>query len=283
MKTSLDDVRSLLFWKAVFAEFVGTFILVLAGIGSTVQGWTADHVDIVQISLSFGLCVATSVWIIGHISGGHINPAVTCAMLVTRKISLVRAILFVVAQSLGAISGAGILKAVTPAVQVGGLGTTTLNTGVTEAQGLGIELLITMVLILTVFAVCDSKRTDLGGSFPLTIGFAVAIGHLFAVEFTGASMNPARSLGPAVVMNIWTSHWIYWVGPITGGVLGGLLYDNILASNASLMKARTCLMGSQFDDGETPERKPDFKRTPDFKPLSTEEPKKSDDDDILKS
>ncbi|KAH3778864.1 aquaporin-4-like [Dreissena polymorpha] len=259
MKTSLDDVRTLLFWKAVFAEFLGTFILVVVGIGSTVQGWTADPLDIVQIALSFGLGVATSVWIIGHISGGHINPAVTCAMLITRRVSLIRAILFIVAQSIGSIAGAGILKALTPDFQIGGLGTTTLNTGVTIAQGFGIELVITMVLILTVFAACDSKRTDLGGSFPLTIGFAVTIGHLWAVEYTGSSMNPARSLGPAVIMDIWTDHWIYWVGPITGGLLGGLLYDNLLASNASLRKARDLLMASHFDDGKYPEQKPNIR------------------------
>ncbi|KAH3778852.1 aquaporin-5-like [Dreissena polymorpha] len=256
MRTSLEDIRSLYFWKAVFAEFVGTFILVITAVGSCVQGWKDDPLDIVQISLSFGLCVATSVWIIGHISGGHINPAVTCAMLITRRISLIRAILFIIAQCLGSIAGAGILKALTPSAVVGGLGTTTLNTGVTPAQGFGIELIITMVLVLTVFAACDSKRTDLGGSFPLTIGFAVTVGHLWAVEYCGSSMNPARSLGPAVIMDIWTDHWVYWLGPITGGIIAGLLYDNVLASNASLRKARDCMMSSQFDDGKYPAVKP---------------------------
>lgn len=182
MQTSIDDVRSLLFWKAVFAEFVGTFILVITAIGSTVQGWSEGSLDIVQIALSFGLCVATSVWIIGHISGGHINPAVTAAMLVTRRISLLRAIMFIVSQSLGAIAGAGLLKSLTPSDQVGGLGTTTLNTGMTPAMGFGVELCITAFLVFTVFASCDSKRSDLGGSFPLTIGFSVTMGHLWAVS-----------------------------------------------------------------------------------------------------
>lgn len=184
MQTSLDDVKSLLFWKAVFAEFVGTFILVITALGSTVQGWSSsvDPLDIVQIALSFGFAVATSVWIIGHISGGHINPAVTVAMLVTRRISLLRAIMFIISQSLGAIAAAGVLKSLTPEEQVGGLGTTTLNTGVTPAQGFGVELCITAFLVLTVFASCDSKRSDLGGSFPLSIGFSVSLGHLWAVS-----------------------------------------------------------------------------------------------------
>ncbi|KAL4234446.1 Aquaporin-4 [Mactra antiquata] len=258
MQTSLEDIRSLMFWKAVFAEFLGTFILVIAAVGSTVQAWHPeinDPVDIVQIALSFGICVATSVWIIGHVSGGHINPAVTCAMLVTRRVSLIRAIVFIIAQCIGSIAGAGLLKRLTPDAQIGGLGTTTLSDGVTPAMGFGIELCITSFLVLTVFAACDSKRTDLGGSFPLTIGLSVTMGHLWAVEFCGSSMNPARSLGPAVVMEIWDDHWVYWVGPITGGIIAGLLYDNILASNASLVKARDFLMSSQFDDGKYPARK----------------------------
>jgi len=187
MATSIEDIRSLFFWKAVFAELLGTFILVLTAIGSTVQGWNEDPnardpVDLVQIALSFGLCVATAVWIVGHISGGHINPAVTCAMLVTRRISLIRGIMYIIAQSLGSIAAAGILKALTPPEQVGGLGVTGLNTGVTAAQGFGVEMFITMFLVLTVFAACDSKRTDLGGSFPLQIGLSVTIGHLWAVS-----------------------------------------------------------------------------------------------------
>jgi aquaporin-4 len=182
MQTSLDDVRSLKFWQALFAEFLGTFILVLVAVGSTVQGWVKDPLDIVQIALSFGLCVSTSVWIIGHISGGHINPAVTIAMLVTRRISLVRAIMYIVSQCVGSIAGAGLLKALTPPEQHGGLGTTTLAAGVTPAMGFGIEMCITMCLVLTVFATCDNKRSDHGGSFPLQIGLSVTMGHLWAVS-----------------------------------------------------------------------------------------------------
>ena len=186
MQTSIDDIRSSAFWRALLAEFIGTFLLVLYATGSTVQGWNNDPkndpLDIVQIALSFGLSVATSVWIIGHISGGHINPAVTCAMFVARRISLVRAALYIISQCLGAISASALLRVMTPSEQVGGLGATSLNTGVTSGMGFGIEFFITFGLIATVFAACDSKRTDLGGSFPLSIGFAVSVGHLWAVS-----------------------------------------------------------------------------------------------------
>ncbi|XP_045192748.2 aquaporin AQPAe.a-like [Mercenaria mercenaria] len=255
MQTSIEDVRSLQFWRALFAEFLGTFILVIVSLGSTVQGWNADALDVVQIALTFGLAVATSVWIIGHISGGHINPAVTIGMLVTRRISLIRAIMYIICQCVGSIAAAGLLKALTPAAQRGGLGTTTLNVGVTPAMGFGIELCITMFLVLTVFATCDSKRTDHAGSFPLSIGLSVTMGHLWAVEFCGSSMNPARSLGPAVAMEIWDDHWVYWIGPLTGGLIAGLLYDNLLASNSSVRKVRDCMLSAHFDDDKYPARK----------------------------
>lgn len=256
MVTSLDDVRSLMLWKAIFAEFLGTLLLVLIGSGSCLQSWKDDKtLDVVQIALSFGLLVATIVWIIGHISGGHINPAVTCAMLITRRISLIRALLFIGAQLVGAIIGSALLKAFTPEKQIGSLGATTMGEGVTEGQAVGIEFFITFALVLTVFASCDSKRTDLAGSFPLTIGFSITMAHMWAVEVTGSSMNTARSFGPAVVMNIWKNHWVYWVGPIAGGIFAGLVYDNILASNASLNKARDLLMAADFDDDKYPARK----------------------------
>lgn len=255
MQTSIDDIRSYNFWRAIFAELLGTFLLVLYACGATRQDWQKDPLDIVQIALSFGLSVATSVWIIGHISGGHINPAVTCAMLVTRRISLIRAILYIIAQCVGGIAASALLRAVTPSEIVGSLGATTLNTNVTAGMGFGIEFFIVFGLVSTVFAACDGKRTDLGGSFPLTIGFAVSVGHLWAVEYTGSSMNPARSFGPAVIMGIWDNHWVYWVGPIAGGVTAALLYDFVLASNVSVAKARDMLMATDFDDGRYPARK----------------------------
>lgn len=181
-QTSLDDVRSVVFWKALFAEFFGTFILVLIGLGSTVQGWQNDTFDVVQVAFCFGLAVALSIWIVGHISGGHINPAVTIAMLVTRRASFIRAIMYIICQCIGSIAATALMLVFTPSAQRGALGTTSLSGGVTPAMGFGIELCITMVLVLTVFATCDSKRTDHGGSFPLIIGLSVTMCHLWAVS-----------------------------------------------------------------------------------------------------
>ncbi|KAK3607002.1 hypothetical protein CHS0354_023400 [Potamilus streckersoni] len=267
VRTSLGDIRTLRFWRAVVAEYVGTLILVLAGCGSCIPNWNVHNAtvinfndtevnltnnytstDIVQIALTFGLSVSTIIWVIAHISGGHVNPAVTCAMLITRHISLARACVFIAAQLLGATTGAGILLAITPGERHGTLGCTLLGPGIEAEMGVTVEFCITFVLVLTVFASCDKRRKDLGGSFPLTIGLSVTMCHLFAVRFTGSSMNTARSFGPALVMGIWNNHWVYWAGPILGGVVSGLFYDNVFAVNASIDKCRGCLLASQYDD-----------------------------------
>ncbi|XP_030017219.1 aquaporin-4 isoform X2 [Sphaeramia orbicularis] len=217
------------FWRAVSGEYLATLIFVLLGLGSTIN-WAAGEekpppADLVLISLCFGLSIATMVQCFGHISGGHINPAVTAAMVVTRKLSLAKGLFYVVAQCLGAITGAGILYLVTPASLRGTLSVTTVNTNISLGHGLLVEILITFELVFTVFATCDSKRTDLGGSAGLAIGFAVAIGHLFAIPYTGASMNPARSFGPAVVTLNFENHWVYWLGPVLGAILAAALYE----------------------------------------------------------
>lgn len=256
MATSLDDIRSLRFWRAVGAELLGTLILTMIGCGSVVT-WDDDG-KLVQIALCFGLSVATAVWIIGHVSGGHINPAVTVGFFVTRRISLARAIFYLLSQCIGAIIGAAFLYGLTPASyrHKGSLGLTKVNPELTGAQAFGVEFFITLILVLTVFASCDKKRKDLNGSFPLSIGLSVTMCHLFAIQYTGSSMNTARSFGPAVIMNYWEYHWVYWLGPLLGGLVAGLLYDNVFAMNASLMKARGFLLSSQYDSEKFPASKP---------------------------
>ncbi|XP_027702843.1 aquaporin-4 isoform X1 [Vombatus ursinus] len=200
------------FWKAVAAEFLAMLIFVLLSLGSTINWGGTEKplpVDMVLISLCFGLSIATMVQCFGHISGGHINPAVTVAMVCTRKISLAKSVFYIAAQCLGAIIGAGILYLVTPPSVVGGLGVTTVHGNLTAGHGLLVELIITFQLVFTIFASCDSKRTDVTGSIALAIGFSVAIGHLFA---------------------------IYWVGPIIGAVLAGGLYEYVFCPDVELKR-----------------------------------------------
>ncbi|NP_001304774.1 aquaporin-4 isoform 1 [Xenopus tropicalis] len=225
------------FWKAVTGEFLAMLIFVLLSLGSTINWSPKDNpqpADLVLIALCFGLSIATLVQCFGHISGGHINPAVTVAMVSMRKISLAKSIFYIVAQCLGAIAGAGILYLVTPSDVAGNLGATMVNTKLSSAHGLLVELIITFQLVFTICASCDPKRKDISGSVALAIGFSVAIGHLFAIPYTGASMNPARSFGPAVIMNKWESHWVYWVGPVLGAVIAGALYEYVYCPDPEL-------------------------------------------------
>lgn len=181
MATSLEDITSLRLWKGIIAEFVGTLLLVLVGCGSCIN-LGSDPPSTVQISLCFGLSVATIVWNIGHISGGHINPAVTLALLAARKISLAKAVFFVIFQLVGAVVGAGILMGLTPSDYHGGFGNTQVSSKIDPGKALGVEIFITFVLVFTVFASVDSKRKDINGSTPLSIGLSVTMCHLFAVR-----------------------------------------------------------------------------------------------------
>ena len=230
----LQDKKSLL--SSLLAEFVGSLILVFVGCGSCMGGDTKeapvqvdDQANTVRIALCFGITVATLAQSIGHVSGCHINPAVTFGLMIGRKVGMIKSLLYIGAQCVGAITGAAILAAVIPLGVRGveGFGVTGLAPSVTPGQGVAIEMLITMVLVIVVFAAAaDSvNAATVKGSAPLAIGLSITACHLFAVPFTGSSMNPARSLGPAVIQGKLENHWIYWVGPLLGGFLAALIYQ----------------------------------------------------------
>ncbi|XP_030759041.1 aquaporin AQPAe.a isoform X3 [Sitophilus oryzae] len=206
-------------WKALVAEFLGTFILVAVGCGSCIGSPTT-----VQIALTFGLTVAALVQAIGHVSGCHINPAVSVSLFVTGDIKLLKMLLYIVAQCIGAVTGAAFLQFLLPEKLVGSLGITNVNADLNACQGFLFEALLTFLLVFVIHGVCDGRRKDITGSVPLAIGLTITAVHLSGIQFTGSSVNPARSLGPAVVMNLWENHWVYWAGPILGGVLAGLIY-----------------------------------------------------------
>jgi len=212
-------------WKALLAELLATMLLVFIGCGTCVQVGKSSPALIIEISLAFGIIVATLVQALGHISGGHMNPAVTVGCLVGGLIKPIKAALYIIFQCIGAIAGAALLKAVTPDGG-GNLGITEPNENVTPAQAFGIEFIITFILLMVIFASTDKNRDDIGGSVPLAIGLTVTACHLAAIKYTGSSMNPARTFGPAVIGNNWHEHWVYWMGPCAGAAVAGLIYTN---------------------------------------------------------
>ena len=184
LTTAKEELRSHQFWKSVRCEFLVTLLLVFMGCGA----WTSppsdsSEVHIIRVALSFGLSVATLVQCVGHISGAHLNPAVTVAMLATQNISVARALFYILAQCVGGITGAGILYGLTPNDTRGTLGLTQVRPGVPLGQAFGIEFMITFIMVFAVFANVDQRRADMG-SRSLSIGLAVVCGHLLAVSKT---------------------------------------------------------------------------------------------------
>lgn len=214
----------------MIAELVGTGALVLFGCGSCLAWTSVAPTTPLQIAITFGFIIASMVQAIGHVSGCNINPAVTVGLLCAGRIGLMRAIFYIPAQCVGAIAGAAILKGVTPSSAQASLGTAALSAGVLPWQGAIVEGLITFVLLLVVSAVSDPNRADVGNAAPVAVGLAITTSHIFAIPFTGSSMNPARALGPATMSGLWDDHWVYWVGPLVGGALAGLLYRLVFSA-----------------------------------------------------
>ncbi|CAI5530431.1 unnamed protein product [Closterium sp. Naga37s-1] len=212
---------------AATAELIGTMFFVFVGVGSVtvssefVQG--LDVTRILSIGIAHGLALVVAVGAASGISGGHINPAVTLGMLAVGLVDVITAAAYVAAQLIGAVFGAGLVKAITPASTHDALGAHVLGAGVSVGQGVLTEIILTAILVYAVFATAVDPK---GPSHlaPMLIGFAVLVDHIVGVPLTGASMNPARSFGAAVWSNVWENHWIYWVGSIIGACVVSVAY-----------------------------------------------------------
>ena len=204
------------------AEALGTFALVFAGPGAAaVDAASGGAVSGVGVGMSFGLIVMAMIFSLGHISGCHINPAVTIAFRALGRISYARAAGYVAAQLVGAVLAGLAIVAIVGSKGDAGASTPHIN-GADAA--LWSELILTFFLAFVIFAVATDSRAQ--GAFA-----AIAIGGYVGFAATGwgpvanASMNPARSFGPAVAANVWEAHWVYWVGPIAGALLAALVYE----------------------------------------------------------
>lgn len=242
-------------FRAFLAELVATLVFVFVGLGSTLS-WTGALPTVLQIAFTFGLGIGTMVQAVGHISGAHINPAVTVALLVGARISLVQTFFYVLAQMLGAVIGAALLYEFTPADIHGGFGVNQPSNNTSSGQAVAVEIITTMQLVLCIFATTDSRRTDNIGSPAISIGLSVVLGHLLGIYYTGCSMNPARSFGPALITGNFEYHWIFWVGPVTGAIFACLIYDFIFAPQIISPSERLeILRGNILQENEKEERR----------------------------
>jgi aquaporin TIP len=224
-----------------FAEFVGTFALIFVGAGSilalTTQFEPAINspqaqgvyggLTLVAVALAHGLVIAVMASAVGHISGGHFNPAVTLGFLVTRRIAPTLALVYWSVQFLGATAAAGLLRWLFSehTRQLTNLGSPGLGGGVDHWQALVIELVLTFFLVWVIFA----TAVDPGGAFKsiagLAIGLTITLDVLMGGPLTGAAMNPARAFGPELIARHWNDAWVWYVGPFVGGAIAALAYE----------------------------------------------------------
>jgi aquaporin Z len=212
-------------WKAALAEFVASFAFVFVGAGSVIVAGPYGG-GLLGVALATGFVIAVMVSVTAPISGGHVNPAVTIGVWVAGKIGTARALVYIVAQFAGGIFGALLLRFVVPKAvwRAANLGTPLLATGIGQGKGILIEAILAFFLVFTVFATLLDDRGPFPQAAGLTVGLVLAFDILVAGPFTGGAVSPARSFGPALVSGTWNDWWVYWVGPVAGGVIGAVLY-----------------------------------------------------------
>jgi len=222
-----------------FAEGIATYCLVFFGPLSVMLSVVAfgDGLSteaILMISFAHGSAIGLMVYAFGHVSGAHINPAVTIPMIITRKIGIADGIGYIVLQLVGAVAAAFTLKAVLPELGAAvNFGTQApgelINSSATSAVGL--EAIFTFFLVTVIFMTAVHKKAA-AGIQGISIGGMVFLLHIVGVPLTGASMNPARTFGPALASGFWEFHWVYWVGPIIGGIIAGLIMNYVFVKKA---------------------------------------------------
>jgi aquaporin Z len=220
--------------KRVIAEFIGTFWLVFGGCGSAVLAAAFPEVGIglAGVSLAFGLTVLTMAFAIGHISGCHLNPAVTAGLCVAKRFPSKEVIPYILGQVVGAIAGAGVLYiiasgksgfSVANGFAANGYGAHSPG-GYTLLAAIVAETVLTFMFLFIILGATDRRAPQ--GFAPIAIGLALTLIHLISIPVTNTSVNPARSLGPAVFVGGWalTQLWLFWLAPLIGGSLAGVVY-----------------------------------------------------------
>ncbi|KAI5745970.1 hypothetical protein M8J76_015950 [Diaphorina citri] len=213
------------------AEILGTFGLMFFGCMSCIGGFSQGSVPSLQPALMFGFVVSTIITIFGHISSAHLNPSVTVAAFMLGDISVADALVYVMAQLIGAVLGYATLGVVTPhdVLTFGvspdkGLCSTIPHESLSDFQAFAVEFLSTSLLIFTCCGVWDHRNAHQGDSNPIKFALVIILCSATVGPYTGASMNAARSIAPAFINNIWTKQWIYWTAPTLAGIVTPLIY-----------------------------------------------------------
>ena len=226
--------------KKFVAEVFGTFWLVFGGCGSAVlaAAFPEHGIHFVGVALAFGLTVMTMAYAIGHISGCHLNPAVTLGLVAGGRHPAKEALPYIVAQVIGAIAGAGVLHVIASGkagFEVGGFASNGYGDhspgGYSMVAALVAEVVLTFMFLLIIMGSTDRRAP--AGFAPIAIGLGLTLIHLIGIPVTNLSVNPARSTGPALFVGGWAlaQLWVFWVAPIVGGALGGIAYKSLFASD----------------------------------------------------
>nr|QKE23201.1 aquaporin 14 [Carcharodon carcharias] len=245
-----EELRSRRFWRSVLAELVGSLVLVSVILGASVPGQEDGVPVLMQVAVAAGFSAVSLIHCFGEISGAQVNPAVTLAFLCTRKLDFLQFVSYLLAQCLGAVIGSGIIYMSLPIKSTSRYLVNMVSPDGNAGQALAMEIFATFQLVFTIFAVDDHRRREVGESGSLAIAFSLTAGIL-AGKFSGGSLNPARSLGPAIITGFWEHHWVYWIGPILGAVLGGISYEFFFASSASQEKLIACITCKDIEIVET--------------------------------
>lgn len=215
----------------LIAEFIGTFTLIFIGAGSIcLEAMNPGSLGLAGIAIAHGLAIAVMVSAVAHISGGKLNPAISLGLVIGKKLDIKTALFEILAQLAGAVCAAFLLTLVFPSlvVKAAQLGTPNLGPEISPWMGILGEAILTFFLVFTVYGTLIDPKGSFKAIGGFGIGCAIIFGILALGGVTGAAINPARAFGPALISGEWSHHYVYWIGPILGGLLAGLLYSTIM-------------------------------------------------------
>lgn len=214
-------------FRSAVAEFIGAFTLTFIGAGAAAAAGFVHDPTLIGVAIANGLAIGVMVSALGHISGGHFNPAVTLGFLITKRIRVGLGVVYWISQFAGAALAAFLVRELLPSAitEASNLGVPALGGGVSAGSGFGLEAILTFFLVLVIFASAVDPKGSFKSIAGLAIGLTISIDVLFGGPFTGAAMNPSRAFGPQLVGDHWANGWVWYAGPALGGAVAALLYE----------------------------------------------------------